>query len=269
VTYSPEVSTGSSKSMGAMASLPLERIFACGASGRLFFPWEAKLSEEAPPAYTESLSQFYCSVCPNDVLLRIDKTNVGTCGVCGWSAAQAGIEAYYDLFERDTNPWVNVDKSIKEITRRLDRGDDLDRRSAATDDDLRGRPNNDNNHSTNDEYVPREAMPKGMVVLDGLMKREEIPPRRKLARKTLHVTSPFSHEKIPDAVWDNPRKHSNAARFLPEVVNVVVKHDCGRYCEDVDVDEGCVFLKFRNPNATAITVTIAGVDLILPPKSTE
>lgn len=269
VTYSAHGS-----SLNALASLPLERIFACVSTGKLFPPWQASLrkvnlSEDV--SHKESLRTFYCSVCIKDVKLLVDKDHLGVCGVCGWEASKGGIGRYDDLLTKTKNPFPEIDERIRNITKALDGqveyvGQTLpnnnnilsESKLPSSDEELRGYHKLAPANEAEDGAREQQQQLPDMVVLDGRISRERIPPRRKLVFPKPEVLSPFNLKPIPHSVWSCGSSWGtgvNASRFLPHFVDVLVYHGCSEL-DSADSSEASYSVRCVNPNATGIYVRI-------------
>jgi len=143
-------------SLNAVGSLPLERIFACPTTGKLFPPWHASLRDRESSAHKESLRTFYCSVCTADVKLLVDKDHLGVCGVCGWTASKAGVKRYDDLFTSAKDPFPETDQRIRNIIKALDGGKELLHTSNLPDKSHKLRPASDEELRGYHKFTPDE-----------------------------------------------------------------------------------------------------------------
>lgn len=91
-------------------------LFACPTTGKLF-SGATMITETSHRSSRSSAKQFFCPVCERSVL-RIS-SDAMRCPNCHWDARESGVSNVAELLERDSDPFPEVSRVFKELTRRL------------------------------------------------------------------------------------------------------------------------------------------------------
>lgn len=258
------------RNFDVLSALPLRSLLVCTESGSVFAPWDAKLQGVAPRLAPGVARTFYCSVCENVALRVTGGPNIASCGVCGWTASQAGLTTMTDLFSRETEGWPEMSARVNQLVEAIEKTRIKESRSRAatteraTDEELRGlktavASGDEVDESMRGAIDVGEIAPLNLVIpTNKVWKRCELPPRRRLPRNVLNIISPFT-DVVVDGALENLGSADNAAKILPNVEKAFVTHPCLQ----LNAEEVGVHVTLRNVRGVAVTIVADTVELYI------